>query len=38
MVYADSLSAVSRADYRFADHPALVATFRQSLATIAASR
>ena len=38
MVYADSLSAVSRAGYRFTDHPALVATFRQSIATIAASR
>lgn len=38
MVYADSLSAVSRADYRFSDHPALVATFRDSLAKIAATR
>ena len=38
MVYADSLSAVSRADYRFTNHPALVATFRESLAKIAASR
>ena len=38
MVYADSLSAVSSNKYRFADHPALVAAFRQSLAKIAASR
>lgn len=38
MVYADSLSAVSRDDYRFSDHPALVAAFRHSIATIAASR
>ncbi|MDQ3079175.1 MAG: subclass B3 metallo-beta-lactamase [Pseudomonadota bacterium] len=36
MVYADSLSAVSRADYRFTDHPALVATFRSTFAKIAA--
>lgn len=38
MVFADSLSPVSRDDYRFADHPALVAAFRQSIARIAASR
>ena len=38
MVYADSLSAVSRDKYRFTDHPALVATFRESFARIAASR
>ena len=38
MVYADSLSAVSRDDYRFSGHPALVATFRQSIAKIAATR
>ena len=38
MVYADSLSAVSRDDYRFSAHPALVATFRQSIAKIAATR
>lgn len=36
IVYADSLSAVSRADYRFGDHPALVATFRATLANVAA--
>ena len=36
IVYADSLSAVSRADYRFTDHPALVATFRATFAKIAA--
>ena len=38
MVYADSLSPVSRDDYRFSDHPALVAAFRKSFAKIAASR
>ncbi len=38
MVYADSLSAVSRDKYRFSDHPALVAAFRASFAKIAASR
>lgn len=38
MVYADSLSAVSRDGYRFSDHPALIATFRSSIAKIAASR
>ena len=38
MVYADSLSAVSRDKYRFSDHPALVASFRSSFAKIAASR
>jgi metallo-beta-lactamase class B len=37
MVYADSLSAVSRDGYKFSDHPALVATFRDSFAKIAAS-
>jgi len=36
IVYADSLSAVSRADYRFSDHPALVATFRATFAKVAA--
>lgn len=36
IVYADSLSAVSRADYRFTDQPALVATFRATFAKIAA--
>ena len=38
MVYTDSLSPVSRADYRFSDHPAAVAAFRRSIAKIAASR
>lgn len=38
MVYADSLSPVSRDDYRFTDHPAALAAFRQSIAKIAASR
>jgi len=38
MVYADSLSAVSRDDYRFSDHPATLAAFRQSIAKVAASR
>jgi metallo-beta-lactamase class B len=38
MVYADSLSAVSRDGYRFSDHPALIATFRRSIAKIAQSR
>ena len=38
MVYADSLSPVSRDTYRFTDHPALVAAFRKSFARIAASR
>jgi len=35
-VYADSLSPVSSDDYRFTDHPALVATFRASIAKVAA--
>ncbi len=38
MVYADSLSAISRNDYRFSDHPATVAAFRAGLAKLAASR
>jgi metallo-beta-lactamase class B len=37
MVFADSLSAVSRDDYKFTAHPDLVATFRSSFAKIAAS-
>ncbi|WP_255554164.1 subclass B3 metallo-beta-lactamase [Sphingomicrobium clamense] len=36
IVYADSLSPVSRDDYRFSDHPDTVAAFRRSLDTIAA--
>lgn len=38
MVYADSLSAVSRDDYRFSDHPAYLAAFRDSIVKVAASR
>ena len=38
IVYADSLSAVSREGYRFRDHPADVAAFRASIAKIANSR
>ena len=36
MVYADSLTAVSRDDHRFADHPAALAAFRTSIARVAA--
>ena len=36
MVYADSLSPVSRDDYKFSAHPALVATFRASFPKVAA--
>ncbi|GAA4010490.1 CAU/MBL1b family subclass B3 metallo-beta-lactamase [Sphingomonas swuensis] len=36
MVFADSLSPVSRDDFRFSDHPALVASFRESIAKVAA--
>ncbi|GLR47326.1 subclass B3 metallo-beta-lactamase [Sphingomonas astaxanthinifaciens] len=35
-VFADSLSPVSRDDYRFTDHPELVAAFRSSIAKVAA--
>ena len=35
IVYADSLSAVSRDDYLFSDHPALVSAFRGSFQRIA---
>ena len=38
MVYADSLTPVSRDDYKFSDHPDIVAAFRASLAKIAGSR
>lgn len=38
IVYADSLSAISRDDYRFSDHPRTVADFRAGLARLAASR
>ena len=37
MVYADSLSAVSRDDYKFSDHPEYLAAFRASIAKIADS-
>ena len=36
MAYADSLSALAAPGYRFVDHPAYVAAFRKSLATVAA--
>lgn len=35
LAYADSVSAVSAPGYRFTDHPAYVARFRQALATVA---
>ena len=38
MVYADSLSAVSRDDYKFSDHEEYLAAFRASLEKIAESR
>ena len=38
MVYADSLSPVSRDDYRFSEHPAYLAAYRASFARLAASR
>ena len=38
MVYADSLSPISRDDYRFSDHTAYLAAYRESLAKVAASR
>jgi metallo-beta-lactamase class B len=37
IVYADSLTPVSSANYRFSDHPAVVAAYRASIAKIAAS-
>jgi len=36
IVYADSLSPVSRENYRFSDHPEYVAGFRASIAKVAA--
>ena len=36
IVYADSLSPVSRDDYRFSDHPAYLRAYRASIAKIAA--
>jgi metallo-beta-lactamase class B len=38
MVYADSLTPVSRDDYKFSDHPEYLAAFRASIAKIADSR
>ena len=37
IVYADSLTPVSRDDYRFSDHPAYLAGYRASIAKVAAS-
>ncbi|MES2135677.1 MAG: subclass B3 metallo-beta-lactamase [Pseudomonadota bacterium] len=37
IVYADSLTPISRDDYRFSDHPAYLAAFRASIAKIADS-
>lgn len=36
IVYADSLSPVSRANYRFSDHPDYLAAYRASIAKVAA--
>jgi metallo-beta-lactamase class B len=36
MVYADSLSPISRDQYRFSDQPAYVAAYRAGLAKLAA--
>ncbi len=36
IVYADSLTPVSRDDYRFSDHPEYLAAFRASIAKVAA--
>lgn len=36
IVYADSLSPISRDDYRFSDHPAYVQAYRAGLARLAA--
>jgi metallo-beta-lactamase class B len=38
MVYADSLSPISRDDYKFSDHPDYLAAYRASIAKIAGSR
>ena len=38
IVYPDSVSAISDKTYRYSDHPAHVAAFQQTLATIAAQR
>jgi metallo-beta-lactamase class B len=37
IVYADSLSAISRDDYKFSDHPDYLAAYRASIAKIADS-
>ena len=37
MVYADSLSPISRDDYKFSDHPEYLAVYRASIAKIADS-
>ena len=36
IVYADSLTPVSRDDYRFSDHPAYLAAYRASIAKVGA--
>jgi metallo-beta-lactamase class B len=36
IVYADSLTPVSRKDYRFSDHPEYLTAYRASIATVAA--
>jgi len=38
MVYADSLSPISRDDYKFSEHPEYLAAYRASLAKVAAGR
>jgi len=38
MVYADSLSPISRDDYKFSDHPEYLAAYRASIAKVADSR
>ena len=38
MVYADSLSPISRDDYKFSGHPDYLAAYRASIAKIAESR
>lgn len=38
MVFADSLSPISRDDYRFSDHPAYLAAYRASIARVADMR
>jgi metallo-beta-lactamase class B len=38
MVYADSLSPISRDDYRFSDHPEYLTAYRAGIANVAASR